>query len=118
MLIAGILLPQKSQKECGLRFGVSSPVYKSEKQVRFAATVGTKKVNIEADLIDCDSPLLLSKESIKNADTQIKFKNDEVTMVSQKLKLKFTSSGHYAIPLMGDYSERERQRAVEIVFPE
>ena len=42
---------------------------------------------------------------MKKADTQINFKNDKVTMLGQNLKLKFTSSGHYTIPLMGHYSE-------------
>ena len=53
---------------------------------------------------------------MKNADTQINFKNDEVTMLGQKLKLKFTSSGHYAMPLMGHYSEWDSQKAVKTVF--
>ena len=85
------------------RFGVGGLVYESEKHVKFPALIGTRKVFLEADLIDCDLPLLLSKESMKKADTHINFKNDEVTMLGQKLKLKFTSSGHYAITLMGHY---------------
>ena len=72
-----------------------------KKCVKFPVTIGTRKVFFAADLIDCDLPLLLSKESIKKADTQINFKNDEVIMSGQKLKLKFTSSGHYAITLNG-----------------
>ena len=98
------------------RFGVSGPVYESEKRVKFPATIGTRKVFLEADLIDCDLALLLSKESIKKADTQINFNNDEVTTLGQKLKLKFTISGHYAIPLMGHYSEWDSQKAVKTVF--
>ena len=66
------------------RFGIGGPVYESEKRVKFPATViGTRKVFLQADLIDCDLPLLLSKESMKKADTQINFKNDEVTMLGQ-----------------------------------
>ena len=103
------------------RFGVRGPVYQSEKRVKFQATIGTRKVFLEAGLIDCDSPSLLSKGSMKKADTQIKIwkaddENDEVTMLGQKLKLKFTSSGHYAIPLMGHYSEWDCQTAVKTVF--
>ena len=52
---------------------------------------------------------------MKKADTQINFKNDEVTMLGQKLKLKFTSSGYYAIPLMGHYSEWDSQKAVKTI---
>ena len=53
---------------------------------------------------------------MKKADTQINLKNDEVTMLGQKFKLKFTSSGHYAIPLRGHYSEWDSQKTVKTVF--
>ena len=53
---------------------------------------------------------------MKKVDTQINFKNDEVTMLGQKLKLKFTSSGHYVISLMGHYFEWDSQKVVKTVF--
>ena len=53
---------------------------------------------------------------MKKADTHINFKNDAVTMLGQKLKLKFTSSGHYAIPLMGHCSEWDSQKAVKNIL--
>ena len=53
---------------------------------------------------------------MKKADTHINFKNDEVTMLGQKLKLKFIRTGHYAITLMGHYSELDSQKAVMTVF--
>ena len=53
---------------------------------------------------------------MKKADTQINVKNDEVTMLGQKLKLKFTSSGHYAITLMGHYSEWASKKEVKTVL--
>ena len=98
------------------RFGVGGPVYESEKQVKFPAIIGTRKVFLEGDLTDCDLPLLLSKESMKKAGTQKNFKNDKVTMLGQKSKLKLTSSGHYAIPLMGHYSEWDSQKASKLYF--
>ena len=67
------------------RFGVGGLVYESEKRVTFPATIGTRKVFLEADLINCDLPLLLSKESMKKADTQINFRKDEVTTLGPKL---------------------------------
>ena len=36
------------------RFGIGGPVYESEKRVKFPATIGTRKVVLEVDLIDCD----------------------------------------------------------------
>ena len=45
---------------------------------------------------------------MKKADTQINFKEDEVTMLGQKLKLHFTTSGHYSVPLGCATSEEEK----------
>ena len=90
------------------RFGVGGPVFVSERKVTFPAIIGSRKVSIEADIIECDLPLLLSKESMKKADTQINFKEDEVTMLGQKLKLHFTTSGHYSVPLGCATSEEEK----------
>ena len=78
------------------RFGVGGPIYVSERKVKFPAMLGTKKVTIESDIIDCELPLLLSKESMKRAETAINFKDDKVSMLGQTLDLKFTTSGHYA----------------------
>ena len=89
----------EEKSETKFRFGVGGPVYVSEKRVKFPAILGKKKVTIESDLIDCELPLLLSKESMKRANTQINFTNDQVSMLGQTLDLQFTSSGHYAVAL-------------------
>ena len=81
------------------RFGMGGPVYTSERKVKFPAVLGKKKVTIETEVIKCELPLLLSKESMKRAETAIDFKNDKVSMLGQTLDLKFTTSGHYAIPV-------------------
>ena len=81
------------------RFGVGGPIYNSKRKVKFPAKIGNKDIFIEADVIDCDIPLLLSKESMKKAQTVIDFNNDNAVMLGQKIKLNFTQSGHYSIPL-------------------
>ena len=96
------------------RFGVGGPVYLSERKVKFPAVLGKKKVTIETDIINCELPLLLSKESMKKAETAINFKNDKVCMLGQTLDIKFTSSGHYAIPL----GMTEEKNKIESVFIE
>ena len=68
------------------RFGVGGPVFVSERKVTFPAIIGSRKVSIEADIIECDLPLLLSKESMKKADTQINFQEDEVAPSLSSLK--------------------------------
>ena len=99
------------------RFGVGGPIYVSERKVKFPAMLGSKKVTIESDIIDCELPLLLSKESMKKAETAINFKDDKVSMLGQTLDLKFTTSGHYAIPL-GIADEKKKVQSVFINIEE
>ena len=99
------------------RFGVGGPIYISERKVKFPAMLGSKKVTIESDIIDCELPLLLSKESMKRAETAINFKDDKVSMLGQTLDLKFTTSGHYAIPL-GIADEKKKVQSVFINIEE
>ena len=80
------------------KFGSGDPVY-SEKRVIIPALIGNKEVMIETDVISNDIPLLLSKESMKVAKTVIDFTCDSVSMLDQTVKLKYTSSGHYAVPI-------------------
>ena len=67
--------------------------------MNFPAMIDGKKIRITSDVIDGEIPLLLSKHSMKQADTQIDFSNDKAKMLEKKLKLQFTVSGHYAIPI-------------------
>ena len=61
--------------------------------------MGSRSVNIETDVIDAPIPLLLSKNSMKKAGTEISFLTDEVKMFGETQKVHITNSGHYAIPL-------------------
>ena len=56
------------------------------------------KALLETDVIDKNIPLLLSKPSMKKANTILNFNNDTVTMFDHNQKLLFTTSGHYCIP--------------------
>ena len=56
-------------------------------------------VLIITDVISFNIPLLLSKESMKRANTIIDFKNDYVELFGKMINLFFTSSGHYCIPI-------------------
>ena len=61
--------------------------------------IGSKKVNLETDVIDADIPLLMSKVAMKRAETVLNFNEDTVSMFSEEQQLLKMSSGHYAIPL-------------------
>ena len=61
-------------------------------------------------------PLLLSKESIKKANTEINFETDTVVMLGEQQDLLATTSGHYAIAIgKGSVSEHlEKDDGVQI----
>ena len=80
------------------KFGDGRKV-KSLQKVIIPAKIGTEKVMIETDVVNEEIPLLLSKDTMKKADTEIDFKNDSVKMLGQKQNLIITTAGHYAIPL-------------------
>ena len=80
------------------KFG-NAQIYKSIHNVIFPAVIGFKKILIAADVLDIEIPLLLSKTAMKKANTVIDFHNDCVTMFGNKIKLLFTSTGHYCITL-------------------
>ena len=45
----------------------------SMKKMKIPARIGSKDVNIETDVVNTNIPLLLSKESMKKANAEIKF---------------------------------------------
>ncbi|GAB1599884.1 hypothetical protein Ahia01_000265900 [Argonauta hians] len=70
---------RKRCKPSTFRFGDGRRV-NSEMTVILPVTIGTKKVNLETDVVEADILLLLSKYSMKKADTTIDFSNDMVIM--------------------------------------
>lgn len=82
----------KSSQEC--RFGDGVNVMSSE-SVTIPAVIGDTHCNISTEVADCDIPLLLSKESLKRADTVLDLSKDTAVMFGKPVALDFTSSGHY-----------------------
>ena len=85
------------------RFG-DGQVVKSFKQVVLPAKIGSTKCSIKTEVVKANIPLLLSKESLKRADTVLDLKNDTAEMFGEPVKLHFTSSGHYCIDISNDES--------------
>ena len=56
-------------------------------------------MSLKTDVVKKEIPLLLSKESMKGAESKIDFVNDRIDMFDKDILLHFTTSGHYAIPL-------------------
>ena len=64
--------------------------------------IGNKEVDIYTDVINNELPLLLSKDAMKISDT-IDFTKDKINILGQDMDMKFTSSGHYLVPISKSY---------------
>ena len=113
-------LDEKSQKETTFResktpfkFGDGETKY-SYQLVKFPANIGGFECFIEAEVVDCDIPLLLSKDSLKRAQTILDINNDKVSMFGKQVDVQFTSSGHYCI----DIADNKDQSSIEVDFKE
>ena len=51
------------------------------------------------DVVECDIPLLLSKETMKRLDMSIDFGTGSASVLGKEINLMSTRSGHYCIPL-------------------
>ena len=72
---------------------------KSMRKVTFPCWSGGTKGSVTADIVDCKIPLLLSRKSMSRVKMIIDFENDTACMQGRTIKLKITSSGHYALPI-------------------
>ena len=77
---------------------VDSKVIKSTHKAYIPAYIGNGKVHIEAEVVDKELPLLLSK-AMKKAEIMIDFTDDSAQIFGFYINLQITSSGHYTIPL-------------------
>ena len=87
-----------NDSDATFKFG-NPTIYSSLYQITFPAKIGSKRVDIVADVIEVDIPLLISKVAMKKADTIIDFRNDKVTMFGETINIRFTSTGHYCVCL-------------------
>lgn len=81
------------------KFGDGKIVH-SHRKVVLPALIGQTKCNIEAEVVNVDIPLLLSKASLKKAGTVLDLENDKAVMFKEPVQLHFTSSGHYCVSII------------------
>ena len=96
-------------KQNSIKISESKSIFKFGSGERFAslfravipATIGNNEIFITTDVVNSSIPLLLSKEAMKRANTEIDFMADTVKMFGQKQSVYSTKSGHYS----GQYSK-------------
>ena len=80
-------------------FGDGMPV-KAERTVKFPVCINSRiNAFITADIVESNLPLLLSHESMRTANIIIDCKRARCEILGENVKLKLTTSGHYALPL-------------------
>ena len=82
--------------------------------MRVPASIAGVAVEIDVDVDECEPPLLLSTSSMKKAQTHIDFVNDKAHMFGNEIELKYTSSGHYCIPINSGKDVAGNERSVLI----
>ena len=94
------------------RFGDGKRL-KSMKCAVIPCILAGKKIQICTDIVECNVPLLLSKESMKKAGMSIDLKNDTVTVFEKCLKLDTTTLGHYKLLI---YPSSTTERVDEVLI--
>ncbi|CAC5407522.1 unnamed protein product [Mytilus coruscus] len=87
---------KSKESHTSFKFGDGQTVY-SYQSVKLPAAIGSLNCYIETEVVDCEIPLLLSKDSLKRAQTVLDLHNDKVTMFGKPVDVHFTSNGHYCI---------------------
>ena len=73
--------------------------HKAKRRVTFPCWAGGERADMTADIVDCKIPLLLSRKSMSAVGMVLDFSDHTALLKDRKIKLKITSSGHYALPL-------------------
>ena len=74
-------------------------VKKALKKVTIPCYLDGRQSTITTDVVDCNIPLLLSKNSMKKAAMKLHFSDDTVHIGRSCIKLGCSTSGHYLLPI-------------------
>lgn len=94
--VRGKVVEQPSETQ--FKFG-GGTVLKSTKKVTFPCLIAGSECEIQADVVESDIPLLLSKDSMKRAKVKLDLETDSATIFGKDVQLQCTSSGHYCVPI-------------------
>ena len=72
----------------------------SKFQATIPATIGSHDCFIRTEVVNEKNPLLLSKTSLKKAETLLNLKEDKVKMFNEDIDVHYSSNGHYAVRIL------------------
>ena len=99
------------------RFG-SGMVYPSECHLVIPIYVGHYRYKLEVDVVKCNVPLLLSRETLKRAKAKIDIELSSICFLGVNIPLSISSSGHLCLQISRplDYSDKETQKVLSRVL--
>ena len=83
------------------KFG-ESRLLKSFEKVKIPVIIVGAQETVTTEVVEYDNPLHLSKEVMK---THTDFQGDKINIFGKKVKIHFTSTGHYCIKLKSKLSD-------------
>ena len=86
------------------KFGDGKSVV-SKKLIKIPGRIGSSKILIEANVVECDIPLLLSKPALKKVGAILNFVEDTLEFNGEKVPLMECKSGHYCVPICNSSRE-------------
>ena len=86
------------RSETIFKFG-NEKICHSFEQITIPAVIAGQNMLLTIEVIENDIPLLLSKDTMKKANTYIDFANNEIIILNKEVPVKFITSGHYCIPI-------------------
>ena len=78
------------------RFRVGK-LFSAVQNVDISISLGSRNVMLNTYIVLSNTPLLLSRKSMKKSNMTLDFKNDQAVIFDQSIQLIVTKSGHYAI---------------------
>ena len=87
-----LALVREEKSNCTFTFG-DGVTYRSVR-------IGGIRSELSTDVVECNLPLLISKQSMKRGKMVLDFDKDLVKIRNRWVKLMVASSGHYMLPLL------------------
>ena len=106
------LLVEKHPDDSKFRFG-DGDIMHSKELIVIPVQFGSQQVKLMTCVVDCDVPLLLSRESLKRAEAHIDFKLDKVVLFGEQTDVVISSTGHLCLPLL---CKAPKQRVKQVLF--
>ena len=89
---------KRDRSETIFKFG-NGKICHSIKRITIPVVIAGQNVLLTTEVIENDIPLLLSKYTLKKANTYIDFANDKIILLNKEVPVKFTTSGHDCISI-------------------